>query len=122
MPSVQTNGPYPTRIAVYCAPYIGPFQSAGPLGAFNPIRDLEVYVDGVKLPIQTWYFDAANNRYLLFMDQQINLQGVVQVICHMPGSAFHNGTIGWGQSWGSFWGSAPSGTVGSFAVFGTFVP
>jgi len=87
---VQTNGPYANRIALYCAPFIGPFIQPGPgtLGMFNPIRDLQIWIDGAETPIQTWSFDSANNRYLLFTETQINLQGVIQVVHHMPNPPF----------------------------------
>ena len=86
--TVETNGPYPNRIQLLLAPVLGPFIQNGPLGAFDPRRDLEVYVDGKLIPVQTFSFDANNNRYLLFMDQAINLQGVVQVVHHMPSPPF----------------------------------
>lgn len=86
----QTNGPYPNRIALYCNPFIGPFVQPGPglLGNFDPTRDLEIYIDGLLTPVRTWSFDQANNRYLMFMEQQINLQGVIQVVHHMPNPPF----------------------------------
>jgi len=70
------------------APYAGPFSQSGPLGSFDPTRDLEVYVDGVPIPVQTWSFDAFANRYLLYMPQLIDLQGVIQVVYHVPSPAF----------------------------------
>jgi|ERR1035437_8025660 hypothetical protein len=85
---VQTNAPYPNRIQILCTPYIGPFVQAGPLGLFNPIRDLAIYVDGARQTVQTFSFDEANNRYLLFMSQTFNLQGVIQVVHHMPSPPF----------------------------------
>ena len=86
----QTNGPYLNRIQISCYPFIGPFSQNGPLGNFDPIRDLEVYVDGVRVTISQWAFDASNNRYLLYTQKQINLQGVIQVIHHMPSPPFHS--------------------------------
>jgi hypothetical protein len=47
-----------------------------------------VWVDGVLLPIQTWAFDANNNRYLIFMAQAIDLKGVIQLIHHVPSPPF----------------------------------
>lgn len=85
---IQTNGPYPNRIAIVLAPFFGPLIQDGPLGAFDPRRDLEVYVDGVKQVIQTFAYDAANNRYLLYMNQAINLQGTIQVVHHVPSPPF----------------------------------
>ena len=84
----QTNAGYPNRIQIVLAPFVGPFVQDGPLGTFDPRRDLEVYVDGVKLPVQTFSFDAVNNRYLLYMGQAINLQGTIQIVHHVPSPPF----------------------------------
>jgi hypothetical protein len=84
----ETNAPYPNRIQIVLTPFVGPFVQDGPLGTFNPIRDLQIWVDGVLIPVQTWSFDVANNRYLLYMNQAINLQGVIQVIHHVPSPPF----------------------------------
>jgi hypothetical protein len=83
-----TNAPYPNRVTLWLDSYIGPFVQDGPLGPFDPRRDIQVYVDGVQQTIQSFAFDAPNNRYLLYLSQQVNLQGVVQVIHHMPSPPF----------------------------------
>lgn len=88
MPTAQTNAPYPNRIQILCAPLIGPFVQNGPLGQFDPRRDLQVYVDGDLLPIVSFSFDANNNRYLLFTAKPFNLQGVIQLIHHVPNPPF----------------------------------
>ena len=88
----QTNSPYPNRIQLVLAPFNGPFIQNGPLGAFDPRRDLQVYVDGSLQPVQTFSFDAGNNRYLLFMASAINLQGVIQIIHHVPSPPFESET------------------------------
>lgn len=85
----QTNAPYADRIQIVCDPYVGPFTQDGPLGDFDPRRDLEVYVDGQLVPVLTFTFDTSNNRYLLYMSEQINLQGVIQLVHHMPSPPFH---------------------------------
>jgi hypothetical protein len=84
----QTNAPFPNRIQIVLDPYVGPFVQDGPLGSFDPRRDLEVWIDGVLTPVQTFAFDANNNRYLLYMATEINLQGVIQVVHHMPSPPF----------------------------------
>jgi hypothetical protein len=84
----QTNAPYPNRIQIVLAPFVGPFVQDGPLGEFDPRRDLQVYVDGVLQPVQTFSFDETNNRYLLFMQNAINLQGVIQIVHHVPSPPF----------------------------------
>jgi hypothetical protein len=108
--SVQTNAPYPNRIQWMLGNYTGPFTQDGPLGDFDPRRDLEVYVDGTLVPVRSFTFDAPNNRYLLYMNQNINLQGVVQVIHHMPNPPFHSPftpthRFGFGESFGDIFGS-----------------
>lgn len=83
-----TNGPYPNRLQITLAPFIGPFVQNGPLGLFSPGRDLDIYVDGLKLTVQTFSFDSVNNRYLIYMTAPFNLQGVIQVVHHMPSPPF----------------------------------
>jgi hypothetical protein len=90
--TAETNAPYANRIQIMCSPFVGPFMQDGPLGAFNPTRDLQIYVDGTLIPIQTWTFDVPNNRYLLYMNQAINLQGVIQITHHMPSPPFQSQT------------------------------
>lgn len=84
----QTNAPYPNRIQIVLTPLTGPFVQDGPLGAFDPRRDLTVVVDGVVQVVQTFAFDAANNRYLLYLENAINLQGTIQIIHHVPSPPF----------------------------------
>jgi hypothetical protein len=84
----QTNGPYPNRIQLVLSPFVGPFVQDGPLGTFDPRRDLEVYVDGVLVSVQTFSFDPVNNRYLLYTAQAINLQGNIQIVHHVPSPPF----------------------------------
>jgi hypothetical protein len=85
---VEVNGPYPNRVQLILEQFIGPFVQNGPLGPFDPRRDVEVYVDGVLIPVRNFTFDSANNRYLMYMDREINLQGVIQVVHHMPNPPF----------------------------------
>lgn len=94
----ETDGQFTDRIQLVLDPNIGPMVQQGPLGAFDPRRDLQIYVDGALIPVRTFTFDANGNRYLLFMDQQINLQGVIQVVHHMPSPPFLSGARpGWLQ-------------------------
>ncbi len=83
-----TNGAYPNRIQLTLGSYIGPFVQNGPLGAFNPIRDLSIWVDGSLQTIQSWSFDTTNNRYLMYLNQAVNAQGFVQVVHHVPNPPF----------------------------------
>ena len=111
--TVKTNAPYPNRIQWILGDYyVGPFTQDGPLGQFDPRRDLEVYVDGTLITVRSFVFDGANNRYLLYMSQNFNLQGVVQVIHHMPNPPFNDSSsapppslYGFGMLFGSLFGS-----------------
>jgi hypothetical protein len=85
---VQTNAPNTDRIQIILTPLLGPLSQNGPLGDFDPRRDIEVYVDGQLIPVRTFTFDATYNRYLLYMDKAINLQGVIQLVHHMPSPPF----------------------------------
>jgi len=78
MITVQTNGPYPNRIQLLLGDWVGPLvRPTSPPEAFDPSVDLEVYVDGLPVPVSAWFFDRINNRYLLFTDRPINLRGVI---------------------------------------------
>ena len=105
--NVVANAPYPNRLQLVCDPYIGPFEQEGPLGLFDPARDLRIYVDGVLQTVQTSYFDSVNNRYLVFMTQAFNLQGFVQVVHHVPNPPFQD---------------ANSVELVGFALIGNFTP
>src|ERR1700739_4809130 len=89
---IETNAPFPNRIQFILEQFEGPLLQNGPLGLFDPRRDLEVYVDGVLTPIITFTYDSANNRYLLYTQNPFNLQGVIQVVHHMPTPPFGYGT------------------------------
>ena len=94
MLTATTNGPYPNRIQIGLGNWIGPLiQSSSPPVEFDPTnpKHLEVYVDGLPLPIQNASYDPVNNRYLLFAGKTFNLQGVVQLIHHMPSPPFQYG-------------------------------
>lgn len=98
----------------------GPFtQAAGPLGSFNPQRDLTVYIDGSRVDIGQAWFDSSHNQYLLFMKKIVSPYSVVQVVHHVPEPPFsvgattlpgfatiatYNNSLGWGVGWGASWG------------------
>jgi hypothetical protein len=85
------NLPYPNRIQLVASTalsYLLPLSSAGALGSFDPRRDVSVYVDGARVTVRTFTFDAVNNRYLLYTDVPFNVQGVVQVSHSMPSPPF----------------------------------
>ena len=102
---VETNAPYPNRLQLILDDITGPFLQSGPLGQFDPRRDLEVYVDGALTPIRTFTYDYVNNRYLLYTQSPFNLQGVIQVVHHMPNPPFAFGLTGAGQQFGNSFAS-----------------
>lgn len=87
-----TNQQYPNRIQMLLNEYTGVLTQNGILGSFDPRRDLTVYVDGSLVAVRTFSFDSVNNRYLLYMENSINVQGVVQAIHHMPSPPFQTST------------------------------
>ena len=104
----ETNTSYPDRIQWILNEYKGPFIQNGPLGSLDPRRDLEIYVDGQLTPVKNFSFDSTNNRYLMYMGSAINLQGVIQVIHHMPSPPFVTQQLtltSFGLSFGSSFGS-----------------
>jgi hypothetical protein len=111
---------FPDRLQLELGTSFGPFSQDGPLGQFDPRRDLEIYVDGRRVPIVTAFFDQPNNRYLMFTDRSINTDGVVQVVHHIPNPPFFTQAQGWGLNWGVAWGlSSPGFPVGGFALLAT---
>jgi hypothetical protein len=113
-PSTLTNTPYQNRIQLLLGSgYVGPLQSNA-LGAFNPARDLEVYVDGDIQKIASASFDPIYNRYLIFTAAPfVPGASVVQVVYHMPQNAFFD------QNYNYFPGFAqvtPNTTQGDPAV------
>jgi hypothetical protein len=121
----QANQPFPNRIQLVLGSFNGPLVQLGPLGQFNPQRDLQVYVDGVRQTVQSSTYDTVNNRYLLFMASAIHLQGVIQVIYHVPSPPFvstSTTTSGWGDLWGVFWGGGigTASQLGGFALIASY--
>jgi hypothetical protein len=66
----------------------GPLVQSGPLGDFDPRRDIEIYVDGDLVPVRTAFYNSAQDSYLLLMDRTINVQGVIQAIYHITDPPF----------------------------------
>jgi len=88
-----TNGPFTNRIQLIVDPFFGPFiQPGSPPVDFDPRVDLDVYVDGVLIPVQTFNYDALNNRYLLYMERAFDLSGFIQIISHVPNPPFMSGS------------------------------
>ena len=92
-PTAQINSSYPNRIQLSLGDFIGPLAQPGsPPVDFDPRVDLEVYIDGSLETVKSFSFDPVNNRYLLFMEKNIDQQAVVQVVHHMPDPPFQ-GTL-----------------------------
>lgn len=83
------NEPYPNRIQLICGSWPPPWNNG--LRAFDPTIDLQVYVDGDVLPIVNFSYETNNNRYLLYSANPFNLQGVIQVVYHIPLPPFFSG-------------------------------
>ena len=84
----QTSGTHADRVVIFLTPLIGPLTQDGPLAGFDPRRDVEIYVDGVLVPVRTAFFNSVQNSYVLFMDRAIDVQGIIQVMHHMPDPSF----------------------------------
>lgn len=82
---------YPNRVALYLGQITGPLVSVT-TGMFDPRKSLAVFVNGVPAPILAYEFDSFNNRYLLFLGQQLQAADMVQVVHSMPESVFSGQT------------------------------
>ena len=88
-PYVEINSPYSNRIQLVLGDWIGPLtRPTSPPTPFNPMTDLEIYINGKVTSVTSWSFDSINNRYLLFTGVTIDQSGVIQVIHHMPSPPF----------------------------------
>lgn len=85
---VFTSPLAPNRVQLELGGLSGPFAQDGPLGAFDPRRDLLLSIDGVVTPVVTASFDAPNNRYLMFTDKPFSPLSTIQVVHHMPSPPF----------------------------------
>jgi hypothetical protein len=83
-----TSPSAPNRVQLELGGLLGPFVQDGPLGAFDPRRDLSLFIDGVPTPVVTASFDAPNNRYLMFTDKPFSPLSTIQVVHHMPSPPF----------------------------------
>ncbi len=94
--SAWTNVAFVDRIQLVLNTFTGPLTRplTDPIFAnFDPRRDLEICVEGKLIAVRSFAFDVSNNRYLLYMDQAIDLQGVIQIVHHMPSPPFEDATI-----------------------------
>lgn len=78
---------YPNRLALVLGDLQGPVTSFT-LGDFDPRRDSTAWVGGSLQTIESFTYDAINNRYLIFLAQPIDLSQQIQLIHHMPLSPF----------------------------------
>ena len=89
MITAMVNTPHPDRIQLLLGSLHGPLFS-DTLGAFDPRRDVAVYLNGRKVVPKAFTFDSPNNRYLLFLSEVIVFDPppIVQLLHHMPSSPF----------------------------------
>ena len=80
------NANYPNRIELHLGTITGPLVAGST--AFDPRQLLELYVAGLPVAIASFSFDVPNNRHLLFTSQPIDTTQVVQLIYHMPSTAY----------------------------------
>ena len=94
----------------------GPFNrfdlSSGGMVNFNPMVDLELYVDGLPETISSYSYDKATNTYLLYMRRSVTSDNIVQLIHHMPSPPYLPAvattitvTYGFGVGFGTSFGS-----------------
>jgi hypothetical protein len=86
--SAQVNALHPNRLELYINDFNGPLVSSH-LGAFDPRRDISIYSGGVVATTRSFTFDAPNNRYLIYLTEPLDYNGIVQVIHHLPSVPFH---------------------------------
>jgi hypothetical protein len=55
---------------------------------FNPMTDVEVWVDGIQIQVKSFLYDAATTTYQLYLGISLTTDNVVQVIHHMPNPPF----------------------------------
>jgi hypothetical protein len=86
----MVNAPVPNRLQLLLGSVQGPLVSPV-LGPFDPRRDLGIYYNGDKVVPTSYLYDAPNNRYLMYFDQNFVFdpsRPMVQVIHHMPNPPF----------------------------------
>ena len=82
------NRPMPSRIQLLLGNGIsGPLFNVV-LGMFDPRRDVTVYNGGKPVTISSFTWDPVRNRYLLFMNQEMDLDQPIQIIHHIPNPPF----------------------------------
>lgn len=85
---LEFNKPYPTRLQLKLVGITGPLLNTE-LGNFNPKRDCVVYNGGVQREIDSYYFDATYNRYLIFMKEKLDSNKIIQMTCKMVDPPFY---------------------------------
>jgi hypothetical protein len=100
------NTPYTNRIQLLCS-ILGPFKNG--TRAFDPRKDLSVFVNGKLTKLDSFYFDNSQNRYFLYTSDPFDVYGIVQVVHHMPADVFITDPTATGTS-------SPAGTLAGFAL------
>jgi hypothetical protein len=86
--AATVNKPYPRRVQLNL-----PLNLPGPLssptmGLFDPRRDCRVYNAGRLMTVESFAWDGLNNRYLLFVTEDLIFTLPTQIIHHVPSPPF----------------------------------
>lgn len=93
--TVLIDKDFPNRIQLKLGSVTGPLSQTT-LGAFSSSRDLEIYINGILATVTHSDFDGINNRYLIYVQNPIATDSIVQVIHHVPSPAFTSSTTVYG--------------------------
>ena len=82
------NRPHLNRVQLLLGDGIsGPLFSIT-LGMFDPRRDLDIYNGGQPMTVSSYTWDPVRNRYVIFLDGELDFDAPVQLIHHMPNPPF----------------------------------
>jgi hypothetical protein len=81
--TATVNRPYPTRVQLHLGTLTGPLLNPR-FGEFDPRRDIRIYNGGRLMTVDSFTFDPAGNRYLIFLTKGLNFDVVTQVVHHVP--------------------------------------
>ncbi len=83
------NTPYPNRLQLKLQGSLSGPLTSDLLGPFDPRRDIQIYNNGKLMTVNSYTWDGANNRYLIFLSAPLTLPGDVQIVHHVPDPPFH---------------------------------
>jgi hypothetical protein len=72
----------------------GPFSRTvnGTAVAFNPITDLEIWLNGTLISVESSGFSASTNTYMIYLSVFPDSGDLLQIIHHMPSPPFTSGS------------------------------